>query len=65
MPPDTARATTTFVCEIEGRDFFVRTGDVLAVSHPVVAAHPTRFDHYVGEAAVSPVDPPAADLASQ
>ena len=46
-PDDRATATTTFVCEIDGRDFYVRTGDSLRTDHPVVQAHPTRFDHHV------------------
>jgi hypothetical protein len=41
------QATETFAADINGRVFFVRTGDQLPVDHPVVAIHPTRFDHHV------------------
>jgi hypothetical protein len=44
---DTARATETFAAEIDGRVFYVRTGDQLSIDHPVVGVHPTRFDHHV------------------
>jgi hypothetical protein len=44
---DTARATETFAAQIGDRVFYVRTGDLLAIDHPVVAVHPTRFDHRV------------------
>jgi hypothetical protein len=38
-------ATETFAAEIDGRIFYVRTGDRLSATHGVVVAHPTRFDH--------------------
>jgi hypothetical protein len=46
-PPAQVQATETFAAEIDGRVFFVRTGDTISPDHPIVAIHPSRFDHKV------------------
>lgn len=45
--PKPQTATETFAAEVDGRLFFVRTGDKLSHDHPVVQAHPQRFNHQV------------------
>lgn len=46
IQPEKIQATETFAAEVDGRLFFVRTGDKMSPSHPVARAHPTRFDHH-------------------
>ena len=65
----TKTATETFAVQIDGRIWYVRTGDQFPEDHQIVQRHPWRFNHNVGAAppvaAPPPADPPAADLASQ
>jgi hypothetical protein len=61
-------ASETFATQVDGRIYYVRTGDQLPEEHQIVQKHPWRFDHQVDLAppvAAPPADPPAADLASQ
>lgn len=42
--PRVYRATTSFACDINGVEHFIRSGEVLPSSHPVVKAHGDLFE---------------------
>jgi hypothetical protein len=45
--PAWVAATETFATELDGRVFYVRTGDTLRSDHPAAQVHPERFDHAI------------------
>ncbi len=51
-------ATETFAVQIDGRVWYVRTGDQLPEDHQIVQRHAWRFNHNVNAAPPVPVAAP-------